>query len=80
MNLFVNNSKRKGINSYHTLAIIGIRPIILLVFYVNKSVNIMNRNLLVLIIGALIVLLIGFSYYTYQQESKTSRIELKIDK
>ncbi|WP_256375694.1 hypothetical protein [Bartonella refiksaydamii] len=40
----------------------------------------MNRNLLVLIIGALLVLLIGFSYYTYRQESKTSSIELKIDK
>uniref|UniRef100_UPI0035D1101A hypothetical protein n=1 Tax=Bartonella sp. AP40SXNS TaxID=3243495 RepID=UPI0035D1101A len=79
-NLFVNNSKRKGINSYHTLAIISICPIVLLIFYVNKSVNIMNRNLLVLIIGALIVLLIGFSYYTYRQESKTSSIELKIDK
>ncbi|WP_035007881.1 hypothetical protein [Candidatus Bartonella washoeensis] len=62
MNLFVDNSKRKGADFHHTLAIISIRPIILFIFYVNESVNIMNRNFLVLIIGVLIILLIGFSY------------------
>ncbi|WP_164713717.1 MULTISPECIES: hypothetical protein [Bartonella] len=38
----------------------------------------MNRNLLVLIIGILIAIILGFSYYTYQQEKKSSSIELKI--
>ncbi|WP_196792791.1 hypothetical protein [Bartonella vinsonii] len=38
----------------------------------------MNRNLLILIIGILTAIILGFSYYTYQQEKKSSSIELKI--
>ncbi|MCZ2157791.1 hypothetical protein NPX99_00605 [Bartonella sp. 220] len=38
----------------------------------------MNRNLLVLIIGILIAIILGLSYYTYQKEKKSSSIELKI--
>ncbi|UXN06838.1 hypothetical protein [Bartonella sp. HY761] len=38
----------------------------------------MNR-FLYLIIGALIVVVIGFGYYTYKQEKQPSGIELKLD-
>ncbi len=37
-----------------------------------------ERNLLIFIIGVLITIIIGFTYYTYQQEKKSSSIELKI--
>lgn len=40
----------------------------------------MGRNILFLIIGALIVVVAGFGYYTYKQEKKPSGIEMKIDK
>lgn len=39
---------------------------------------IMNR-FLYLIIGALIVVVAGFSYYTYKQEKQPSGIELKLN-
>lgn len=39
----------------------------------------MNRNTLYLLLGALIVIIIGFSVYTYQQETKPSGVELKIN-
>ncbi|WP_154645968.1 hypothetical protein [Bartonella senegalensis] len=38
----------------------------------------MNRNFLILIIGVLIAIILGFAYYTYLQEKKSSSIELKI--
>ncbi len=38
----------------------------------------MNHNLLIFIICVLIAIILGFSYYTYQQEKKSSVIELKI--
>ncbi|MHC5306094.1 hypothetical protein [Bartonella sp. LJL80] len=40
----------------------------------------MNRNFLYMLIGALIVVVAGFGYYTYKQETKPSGVELKIDK
>ncbi|UCA45343.1 hypothetical protein [Pseudochrobactrum sp. XF203] len=39
----------------------------------------MNKNGLYILLGALIVIIIGFSIYTYQQESKPKGVELKID-
>ena len=39
----------------------------------------MNRNTLYLLLGALIVIVVGFSIYTYQQETKPSGVELKIN-
>ncbi len=39
----------------------------------------MNRNTLYLLLGALIVIIICFSVYTYQQETKPSGVELKIN-
>ncbi|HWD12476.1 MULTISPECIES: hypothetical protein [Brucellaceae] len=38
----------------------------------------MNKNGLYILLGALIVVIIGFSIYTYQQESKPKGVELKI--
>ena len=38
----------------------------------------MNRNGLYLVIGALIVIVVGFAVYTYQEETKPSGIEMKI--
>ncbi|MBX8784694.1 hypothetical protein HBA94_13085 [Ochrobactrum sp. GRS2] len=38
----------------------------------------MNKNGLYILLGALIVIIIGFSIYTYQQESKAKGVELKI--
>ena len=38
----------------------------------------MNKNGLYILLGALIVVIIGFSIYTYQQESKPNGVELKI--
>ncbi|WOC16447.1 hypothetical protein [Pseudochrobactrum sp. MP213Fo] len=38
----------------------------------------MNRNGLYILLGALIVVIIGFAAYTYQQESKPKGVELKI--
>ncbi|MBV2142746.1 hypothetical protein KUG47_04425 [Falsochrobactrum sp. TDYN1] len=38
----------------------------------------MNRNGLYLIIGALIVVVAGFAYYAYQEETKPAGIEMKI--
>lgn len=38
----------------------------------------MNRNGLYLIIGALIVLVVGFSFYAIQKETKPSGIEMRV--
>ena len=38
----------------------------------------MNRNVLFLIIGGLIVILIGLGYYVYDKEAKPDGIELRI--
>ncbi len=38
----------------------------------------MNRNMLFLIIGGLIVLVAGLGFYIYDKESKPDGIELKI--
>ncbi|WP_200943764.1 MULTISPECIES: hypothetical protein [unclassified Rhizobium] len=40
----------------------------------------MNRNALYMIIGALIVVVAGFSYYAYQQEKKPDGVEIQVDK
>ena len=39
----------------------------------------MNRNMLYLLIGALVVVVIGLGAYVYREESKPSGVELKID-
>ncbi|UPA25195.1 hypothetical protein [Shinella oryzae] len=39
----------------------------------------MNRNALYMIIGALIVVVAGFAYYTYQQEKKPDGVEIKLN-
>ncbi|MFC5386294.1 hypothetical protein ACFPLB_09985 [Aquamicrobium segne] len=39
----------------------------------------MNRNMLYILIGALIVIVIGLGTYVVRQETKPSGIELKID-
>ncbi len=39
----------------------------------------MNRNMLYLLIGALVVVVIGMGTYVYREESKPSGVELKID-
>lgn len=38
-----------------------------------------NRNALYMIIGALIVVVAGFSYYAYQEEKKPDGVEIKVD-
>jgi len=38
-----------------------------------------NRNALYMIIGALIVVVAGFAYYTYQQEKKPDGVEIKLN-
>ena len=40
----------------------------------------MNKNILYLIIGALIVVVAGFSYYAYQEEQKPEGVEIQIGK
>jgi hypothetical protein len=39
-----------------------------------------NRNALYMVIGALIVVVAGFSYYAYQQEQKPDGIEIQVGK
>jgi len=39
-----------------------------------------SRNALYMIIGALIVVVAGFSYYAYQQEKKPDGVEIRLDK
>ena len=39
----------------------------------------MNRNALYMIIGALIVVVAGFSYYAWQQEKKPDGVEIRVD-
>ena len=39
----------------------------------------MDRNALYMIIGALIVVVGGFSYYAYQQEKKPDGVEIKLN-
>ncbi|WP_281380901.1 hypothetical protein [Bartonella callosciuri] len=38
----------------------------------------MKYNLFIWVIGALIAIILGFVYYTYQKEKKPSNIEIKI--
>lgn len=40
----------------------------------------MNRNVLYMIIGALIVVVGGFSYYAYQEEKKPDGVEIQVGK
>ena len=44
----------------------------------NRGPNV-NRNALYMIIGGLIVVVAGFSYYAYQQEKKPDGIEIRLD-
>ena len=37
-----------------------------------------NRNGLYMIVGALIVIVIGFGIYTYREETKPAGVEIKI--
>ncbi|GGA49258.1 hypothetical protein [Pelagibacterium lentulum] len=39
----------------------------------------MSRNTLYLLLGALIVVVIGFAIYAYQQESQPSGIQIEIN-
>lgn len=38
-----------------------------------------DRNALYMIIGALIVVVAGFSYYAYQQEKQPDGVEIKLN-
>ncbi|MDR2310391.1 MAG: hypothetical protein LBE54_05300 [Brucellaceae bacterium] len=38
----------------------------------------MNKNSLYILLGALLVIIVGFSIYTYREESKPKGVELKI--
>jgi hypothetical protein len=38
-----------------------------------------NRNALYMIIGALIVVVAGFSYYAWQEEKKPDGVEIRVD-
>ncbi len=40
----------------------------------------MNRSGLYLVIGALVVAVLGLSYYFYQERQKTSSIEINVGK
>lgn len=44
----------------------------------NPWENILNRNGLYLIVGALLVAVIGLGIYAYREETKPAGIELKI--
>jgi hypothetical protein len=39
----------------------------------------LNRNTLYLIIGALLVVVVGFAIYAYQQESQPSGVQIEIN-
>ncbi len=39
----------------------------------------MNRNGLYLVIGALLVLVIGFGVYTYREETKPAGVEIQLN-
>ncbi|MFT4163450.1 MULTISPECIES: hypothetical protein [Shinella] len=39
----------------------------------------MSRNALYMIIGALVVVVAGFSYYAWQQEKKPDGVEIRLD-
>ncbi len=40
----------------------------------------MNKNALYMVIGALIVVVAGFSYYAYQEEKKPDGVEIQVDR
>jgi RsiW-degrading membrane proteinase PrsW (M82 family) len=40
----------------------------------------MNRNLLYLVIGALVIATLALGYYFYQERQKTSSIEINVGK
>jgi flagellar biosynthesis/type III secretory pathway M-ring protein FliF/YscJ len=46
----------------------------------NKDSRTMNRNILYLVIGALVVAAVVTGYLLYQEQQKTSSIELNLDK
>jgi len=39
-----------------------------------------NRNALYMLLGALIVVVAGFSYYAYQEEKKPDGVEIQVSK
>lgn len=39
----------------------------------------MSRNTLYVLLGALVVIVIGFGIYAYQQETKPSGVQIKLD-
>lgn len=39
----------------------------------------MSRNMLYLVIGALVVVVIGFAIYVYQQESEPQGVEIQLN-
>ena len=44
----------------------------------NQRLVMNNRNGLYMIVGALIVIVIGFGIYAYQEETKPAGVEIKI--
>jgi hypothetical protein len=44
----------------------------------KASGAVMNRNALYLVIGVLLVVIVGFAIYTYQQETRPG-VELRVD-
>ena len=44
----------------------------------NRGQNV-SRDALYMVIGALIVVVAGFSYYAYQQEKKPDGVEIRVD-
>ncbi|MBD9371334.1 hypothetical protein IB238_01600 [Rhizobium sp. ARZ01] len=40
----------------------------------------MSKNALYMIIGALIVVVVGFSYYAYQEEKQPDGVEIRVGK
>lgn len=44
----------------------------------NWGLNV-NRNTLYMIIGALVVVVAGFSYYAYQEEKQPDGVEIKVN-
>ncbi len=43
------------------------------------GINSVSRDTLYMVIGALIVVVAGFSYYAYQQEKKPDGVEIRVD-
>ncbi len=43
------------------------------------GIKFVSRDTLYMVIGALIVVVAGFSYYAYQQEKKPDGVEIRVD-